>query len=190
MSRAHHATGPRAFAGPLNESILDTIGHTPTVELKSFSPKPDVRIFAKIEGFNPTGSVKDRIALFMVEEAERAGRIAPGDTLIEPTSGNTGISLAMVCKIKGYRFTAVMPENVSDERRQLLRSFGADLVSTDGTRGSNGAIEVAQRMVADDPSYKMLYQYGNAANPLAHERSTGPGILEAGQDGTGFVAGR
>jgi len=189
MSRAHHATGPSALTGPLNESILDTIGHTPTVELKSFSPKPDVRIFAKIEGFNPTGSVKDRIALFMVEEAERAGRIAPGDTLIEPTSGNTGISLAMVCKIKGYRFTAVMPENVSDERRQLLRAFGAEVVSTDGSRGSNGAIEVAQRMAADEPRYRMLYQYGNEANPLAHETTTGPEILDAVPDIDVFVAG-
>jgi cysteine synthase len=173
----------------MKQSILDTIGHTPTVELKHFSPKPGVRIFAKLEGVNPTGSVKDRIALSMVEEAERAGQICPGDTLIEPTSGNTGISLAMVCKIRGYSFTAVMPENVSEERRQLLRSFGADVVSTDGTRGSNGAIEVAQRMAADEPRLKMLYQYGNPANPLAHERTTGPEILEAVPDITAFVAG-
>ena len=173
----------------LSESILDTIGHTPMVELKRFSPKPGVRIFAKIEGANPTGSVKDRIALFMVEDAERAGRLAPGQTLLEPTSGNTGISLAMVCKIKGYRFVAVMPENVSDERRQLLRAFGAEVVSTDGSKGSNGAIEVAQRMVGDNPEYVMLYQYGNEANPLAHERSTGPEILEAVPDVNVFVAG-
>jgi len=173
----------------LSGSILDTIGHTPMVELKRFSPKPGVRIFAKIEGANPTGSVKDRIALFMVEDAERAGRLAPGQTLLEPTSGNTGISLAMVCKIKGYRFVAVMPENVSDERRQLLRAFGAEVVSTDGSKGSNGAIEVAQRMVGDKPEYVMLYQYGNEANPLAHERSTGPEILEAVPDVNVFVAG-
>jgi cysteine synthase B len=174
---------------PLSESILDTIGNTPMVELKRFSPKPDVRIFAKIEGANPTGSVKDRIALFMVEQAEREGRISPGQTLIEPTSGNTGISLAMVCKIKGYRFIAVMPENVSEERRQLLQAFGAEVVSTDGTRGSNGAIEVAQRMAADRPDYLMLYQYGNEANPRAHERTTAPEILEAVPDINVFVAG-
>src|SRR5215211_2606145 len=119
-------------------SILDAIGNTPLVELKAFSPKDGVRIFAKLEGQNPTGSVKDRIALRMVEEAERQGRLSPGCTLIEPTSGNTGISLAMVCKIKGYKFIAVMPENVSDERRQLLRAFGADIVLTEGTKGSNG----------------------------------------------------
>jgi cysteine synthase B len=180
---------PGAARALLSESILGTIGNTPTVELKSFSPRAGVRIFAKLEGFNPTGSVKDRIALYMVEDAERKGLIAPGQTLIEPTSGNTGISLAMVCKIKGYRFTAVMPETVSEERRQLLRAFGAEVVSTDGTRGSNGAIEVAQRMVADEPRYRMLYQYGNPANPLAHELTTGPEILAAVPEVNAFVAG-
>ena len=171
------------------ESILGTIGHTPTVELKRFSPKPGVRIFAKLEGNNPTGSVKDRIALYMVEHAEREGRLTPGQTIIESTSGNTGISLAMVCKLKGYKFTAIMPENVSEERRQLLRAFGAEIVSTDGSRGSNGAIEVAQRMAADEPRYTLLYQYGNPANPLAHYETTGPEVLEAVPDVNAFVAG-
>jgi [CysO sulfur-carrier protein]-thiocarboxylate-dependent cysteine synthase len=130
-----------------------------------------------------------RIALYMIDQAERAGRISPGQTLIEPTSGNTGISLAMVCKIKGYHFKAVMPENVSEERRQLLLAFGADIVSTDGSKGSNGAIEVAQRMVADDPELTMLYQYGNEANPRAHYETTAPEILDAVPDISAFVAG-
>jgi cysteine synthase B len=170
-------------------SMLDLIGNTPMIELKSFSPKEGVRIFAKVEGQNPTGSVKDRIAKRMVEQAEREGRLSPGCTLIEPTSGNTGISLAMVCRIKGYNFIAVMPENVSGERRQLLRSFGAEIVLTDGKRGSNGSIEVAQRMAAEHPEYVMLYQYGNPANPLAHYETTAPEILEQVPSVTAFVAG-
>jgi cysteine synthase B len=169
--------------------MLELIGHTPTVELKHFSPKEGVRIFAKLEGQNPTGSVKDRIAIAMVEQAERDGSLTPGRTLIEPTSGNTGISLAMVCRIKGYPFTAVMPENVSHERRHLLRAFGADIVLTDGTRGSNGAIEVAQRMAAENPDLLMLYQYGNPANPRAHYDTTAPEILDAVPDVSAFVAG-
>jgi [CysO sulfur-carrier protein]-thiocarboxylate-dependent cysteine synthase len=172
-----------------NASMLDLIGNTPVVELKAFSPKEGVRIFAKLEGQNPTGSVKDRIALRMVEEAERNGRLAPGCTLIEPTSGNTGISLAMVCKIKGYKFIAVMPENVSDERRQLLRAFGADIVLTEGNKGSNGSIERAQGLAAEHPEYVMLYQYGNEANPLAHYETTAPEILEAVPTISAFVAG-
>jgi|SRR5581483_5654155 len=159
------------------------------VELKRFSPKEGVRIFAKLEGHNPTGSVKDRIALRMVQEAERQGRIQPGATLIEPTSGNTGISLAMVCRVLGYRFIAVMPENVSEERRHILQAFGSEVVLTDGSRGSNGAIEVAQRMAAAQPEYVMLYQYGNPANPLAHYDTTAPEILEAVPTVTAFVAG-
>jgi cysteine synthase B len=169
--------------------MLDLIGHTPLVELKAFSPKEGVRIFAKLEGQNPTGSVKDRIALRMVEQAEREGRLSPGCTLVEPTSGNTGISLAMVCRIKGYKFTAVMPENVSDERRQIRRAFGADIVLTDGTRGSNGSIEVAQQLAAEHPEWVMLYQYGNPANPLAHYETTAPEILEALPTISAFVAG-
>jgi [CysO sulfur-carrier protein]-thiocarboxylate-dependent cysteine synthase len=170
-------------------SLLEAIGHTPMVELRHFSPKEGVRIFAKLESANPTGSVKDRIALAMVEQAERDGTLSPDKTLIEPTSGNTGISLAMICRIKGYKFTAVMPDNVSDERRQLLRAFGAEIVLTEGKRGSNGAVEVAQRMVAEDPTLQMLFQYGNPANPGAHYSTTAPEILEAVPDITTFVAG-
>jgi [CysO sulfur-carrier protein]-thiocarboxylate-dependent cysteine synthase len=170
-------------------SMLDAIGHTPMVELTKFSPKADVRIFAKLEGHNPTGSVKDRIALAMIQQAEREGTLSPDKTLLEPTSGNTGISLAMICRIKGYKFTAVMPENVSDERRQLLQAFGANIVLTDGSRGSNGAVEVAQQMVAENRDYQMLFQYGNPANPGAHYATTGPEILEAVPDITAFVAG-
>jgi len=170
-------------------SILDAIGHTPLVELKSFSPKDGVPIFAKLEGQNPTGSVKDRIALKMVEEAERQGALDIEKTIVEPTSGNTGISLALVCKLKGYKFLAVMPENVSEERRQLMEAFGADIVSTDGSKGSNGSIEKAQEMVAANSDYQMLYQYGNPANPLAHYEGTAPEILEALPEITTFVAG-
>ncbi len=170
-------------------SMLEAIGHTPMVELHHFSPKEGVRIFAKLESQNPTGSVKDRIALFMLEQAERDGTITPEKILIEPTSGNTGISLAMICRIKGYRFTAVMPDNVSEERRQLLRAFGAEIVLTEGRRGSNGAVEVAQRMVAENPDLQMLFQYGNPANPDAHYHTTAPEILEAVPDVTTFVAG-
>lgn len=170
-------------------SALDLIGHTPTVELKRFSPKAGVRIFAKLEGQNPTGSVKDRIALAMVEAAERDGSLTPDRVLIEPTSGNTGISLAMVCRLKGYKFVAVMPENVSVERRHLMRAFGAEIRLTDGSRGSNGAIEVASKMADETTEYLMLFQYGNPANPRAHYETTAPEILEAVPDIAAFVAG-
>ncbi len=170
-------------------SILDLIGHTPLVELKSFSPREGVQIFAKLEGQNPTGSVKDRIALAMIEQAERDGLTSPGCTILESTSGNTGISLAMICRIRGYRFVAVMPENVSDERRQLLRAFGAEIVLTDGHRGSNGAIEVAQKMAGEHPDYVLLYQYGNPANPRAHYETTAVEILDEIPDLSAFVAG-
>lgn len=182
------AAGVLPGVGPVS-SVLDLIGHTPTVELRHFSPKAGVRIFAKLEGFNPTGSVKDRIALAMVQQAEEAGRLTPGCELLEPTSGNTGISLAMICRVKGYRFTAVMPENVSEERRQVLRAFGADIVLTDGKRGSNGAVEVAQKLAAERPETVMLFQYGNPANPGAHYETTAPEILDAVPDVTAFVAG-
>jgi cysteine synthase B len=170
-------------------SILDAIGHTPMVELKSFSPREGVRIFAKLEGHNPSGSLKDRIALAMVEEAEHRALLQPGQTIIEPTSGNTGISLAMVCKLKGYRFLAVMPENVSEERRHILRAFGAEFILTEGAKGSNGAIEVAQRMAAEHPEYLLLFQYGNPANPRAHYDTTGVEILADVPDVRAFVAG-
>src|ERR1700758_3238300 len=134
-------------------SILDTIGNTPLVELKSFSPHPGVQIFAKLEGFNPSGSVKDRIAKLMVEEAEASGMIKPGSILLEPTSGNTGIALAMIARVKGYAFTAVMPDNVTQERRQMLELYGAQIIYSDGSQGSNGAVRLAQQLVSQDDRY-------------------------------------
>ena len=148
------------------KSILDTIGNTPIVELQRMSPKEGVRIFAKLEGQNPTGSVKDRIALKMIEQAERDGEISRNRTILEPTSGNTGISLALVGRLKGYKVAVVMPENVSIERLQLLEAYGATIIPSDGSRGTNGSIEVAQDLVAKRGSdYFMLYQYGNSGNP-------------------------
>jgi len=158
-------------------SVLDSIGHTPLVELARFSPKPGIRIFAKLEGYNPSGSVKDRIARAMIEEAEASGQLRPGQVILEPSSGNTGIALAMVGAIKGYRVTIVMPENVSQERVQLLEAYGAEIVSSEGELGTNGSIAVAQKL-AEDPRYFMPYQYGNAANPGAHYATTAPEILE------------
>ncbi len=170
------------------DDILAAIGRTPLVELKHFRPKEGVRIFAKLEGHNPSGSVKDRIAKYMIERAEAEGKLTPDKTVLEPTSGNTGISLAMVCRVKGYRLKVVMPENVSVERRQVLEAFGAEIVLTEGRRGTNGSIEVALRM-AEDPQYFMPYQYGNLANPLAHYETTGPEILADLPDVDVFVAG-
>ena len=138
-------------------SILDTIGNTPLVELKSFSPRQNVQIFAKLEGFNPSGSVKDRIAKMMIEEAEASGNIKPGTILLEPTSGNTGIALAMIARVKGYEFTAVMPDNVTQERRQMLELFGANIIYSDGVTGSNGAVKLAQELASKDDRYVMLY---------------------------------
>jgi cysteine synthase len=183
---------PQSAAVPserLYADIVEAIGHTPLVELKRFSPKPGVRIFAKLEGHNPTGSVKDRIARQMLEEAERSGALRPGQTIIEPTSGNTGISLAMLARRKGYRLIAVMPANVSEERRQLLRLYGAEIVFSDPSKGSNGAIELAQQLAAADPSLYMPYQYGNPANPRAHYETTGPEIVAALPEVDVFVAG-
>src|SRR6202051_2349701 len=148
--------------------IVQSIGHTPLIELKRLSPKPGVRIWAKLESRNPTGSVKDRVARAMIEDAEEKGLIRPGQTILEPTSGNTGISLAMICARKGYRLKVVMPENVTPERTQLLRMYGAEIVYSDGTQGSNGAVAKALEMAAEDPSVYMPYQYGNEANPNAH----------------------
>jgi [CysO sulfur-carrier protein]-thiocarboxylate-dependent cysteine synthase len=168
--------------------IIESIGHTPLVELKGFSPRPAVRLFAKLEGNNPTGSVKDRIARAMVEDAERDGGLTPDRVLLEPTSGNTGIGLAMIARRKGYRFKAVMPENVSRERRVMLEAFGAEVELTDGARGSNGAIERAQEL-AKDRRYYMLYQYGNPANPRAHYETTAPEIIADLPEVDVFVAG-
>lgn len=177
-----------AAPGPFKD-IVEAIGHTPLVELRAFAPEAGIRLFAKLEGQNPTGSVKDRIARQMIEVAEREGQLQPGATLIEPTSGNTGIALAMIARRKGYRLIAVLPENVSEERKQLLRLYGAEIVGSDPTKGSNGAIALAQELVAADPSLTMLYQYGNPANPQAHYETTGPEIAAALPDVDYFVAG-
>jgi cysteine synthase len=173
----------------LYRSLLDAIGNTPLVELQNLSPSPEVRFFAKLEGYNPTGSVKDRIAKFMVESAERDGILNPGQKLLEPTSGNTGISLAFVAKLKGYKLTVVLPDNAGDERTNLLRSYGAEIIYSPGLKGTNGSIEVAQEVAARDPSYVMLYQYGNDANPRAHYETTGPEILRDLPGTDVFVAG-
>ncbi len=171
-------------------TILDTIGNTPLVELRNMDLKEGVRVFAKLEGQNPTGSLKDRIARHMVEKAEREGNLTPGTTILEPTSGNTGISLALVAGLKGYKVRVVMPENVSEERSQLLRAYGAEIVYSDGARGTNGSIEVAQEMMAaDGDGYFMPYQYGNDANPGAHYETTGPEIARDLPEVDVFVAG-
>lgn len=170
-------------------SILETIGNTPLVELKSFSPHPGVQIFAKLEGANPTGSIKDRIALKMVEEAEASGILKPGSIILEPTSGNTGIGLAMICRVKGYKFVAVMPNNVTKERRQMLELYGAKIILSDGAQGSNGAVRMAQKMAQEDSRYIMLYQYGNQANPRAHYDGTAVEIIRDLPDISVFVAG-
>jgi len=169
-------------------SIVDAIGNTPLVELKRLSPKEGVRIWAKLESYNPTGSVKDRVARSMIESAEEQGLVEPGQTILEPTSGNTGISLAMICKLRGYPLKVVMPDNVTGERTQLLRMYGAEIVYSEGAKGSNGAVEVALEM-AKDPGYYMPYQYGNEANPRAHYEGTAVEILEELDEVTAFVAG-
>ena len=156
-------------------NVLEAVGNTPLVELPRLSPKPGVRIFAKLEGRNPTGSVKDRVAKAMIEAAEAEGAIAPGQTILEPTSGNTGISLAMICRRKGYPLKVVMPDNVTEERTQLLRMYGAEIVYSEGAKGSNGAVELALEMAGGDASYYMPYQYGNEANPRAHYDGTAAG---------------
>jgi cysteine synthase len=171
------------------ESILGLIGDTPLVGIHELSPNPNVKIYAKLEGQNPGGSSKDRIALKMVELAEQEGTLAPGEIILEPSSGNTGIGLALVAKLRGYRLRVVMPENVSIERRQLLEIFGAEIVLSPGEEGSNGAIRLAEKLAADDPSLRMLFQYGNPANPLAHYEGTGPEILRDCPDVDVFVAG-
>ena len=153
------------------------------------SPKESVHIFAKLEGANPTGSLKDRIARYMIERAEAEGKLTHDKTILEPTSGNTGIALAFVAKRKGYRVKVVMPENVGPERTQLLEAYGAEIVYSDGAKGSNGSIVVAQEMAANDPNYYMLYQYGNQANPLAHYETTGQEILRDLPEVDTFVAG-
>jgi cysteine synthase len=170
-------------------SILDLIGNTPLVELQHLSPSPDVRIYAKLEGQNPTGSIKDRIAKAMIDQAEAEGRLQHGSIILEPTSGNTGIGLAMIARMKGYRFIAVMPDNVSQERRQMLMLYGAEIITSDGRLGSNGAVALAKAIAAQHPEYVFLYQYGNPANPGAHYATTAPEIIRDLPDLDAFVAG-
>jgi [CysO sulfur-carrier protein]-thiocarboxylate-dependent cysteine synthase len=176
------------------ESLLDACGETPLVGLPRLSPPvapdaPPVRLWAKLEDRNPTGSVKDRAALWMVRAAEEAGTLRPGDTLLEPTSGNTGIALAMVAKLRGYRLVCVMPENVSDERSQLLRMYGAEIIFSPAAGGSNQAVATAKQLAEEHPDWVMLYQYGNQANARAHYDTTGPELLRDLPTITHFVAG-
>jgi cysteine synthase B len=170
-------------------SALDLIGQTPLVELSRLSPRPGVRLYAKLEGQNPSGSIKDRVAKAMIEAAEAAGELQPGRHLLEPTSGNTGISLAMVAKLKGYPLTCVIPENATEERKRLLRLFGAEIVSSPGEEGSNGAVRLALELAERDPRFFMPFQYANAANPRAHYEGTGAEIAEALDRVDVFVAG-
>jgi cysteine synthase len=170
-------------------SLLDSLGRTPLVGLPNLSPSDDVRLWAKLEDRNPTGSIKDRPAFFMVEQAERDGRLTPGCTVLEPTSGNTGISLAMVCRLKGYSLICVMPENTSVERRQLLEMYGASIVLSPAAGGSNQAVAMAKQMAAEHPDWVMLYQYGNPANAQSHYDTTGPELLADLPTITHFVAG-
>jgi [CysO sulfur-carrier protein]-thiocarboxylate-dependent cysteine synthase len=171
------------------EDLVDAIGNTPLVGLPRLSPKPGVHLWAKLEGQNPTGSVKDRVAKAMVEDAEKSGLLTPGATLLEPSSGNTGIALAVVARVRGYRLVVVLPENTSLERRQLLELYGAQVVLSPAEQGSNGAIELAKRLAAEHPDWVMLYQYGNPANAQAHYDTTGPEIWRDLPEVTHFVAG-
>ena len=171
------------------DSLLDSLGGTPLVGLPRLSPSADVRLWAKMEDHNPTGSIKDRAAFAMIAAAEKEGRLKPGSTILEPTSGNTGISLAMVAKLRGYRLICVMPENTSVERRQLLEMYGAEIISSPAVGGSNMAVARAKQIAAEHPDWVMLYQYGNPANALAHYETTGPEILADLPEITHFVAG-
>src|ERR1700719_3611454 len=171
------------------DSLLDSLGGTPLVGLPRLSPAPDVRRWSKIEDRNPTGAVKDRAAFFMIEQAEKDGLLAPGVTILEPTSGNTGISLAMVAHLRGYTMICVMPENTSAERRQVLEMYGAEIISSPAAGGSNEAVRMARRLAAEHPDWVMLYQYGNEANARAHYATTGPELLADLPGITHFVAG-
>jgi [CysO sulfur-carrier protein]-thiocarboxylate-dependent cysteine synthase len=185
-------SGLGAGPGALFASVLDMIGNTPLVDISALSPNPRARLYIKLEGQNPGGSVKDRVALSLIEDAEKRGILRPGEpgqVLMEPTSGNTGIGLAMVCRVKGYHLKAVMPTNVSVERRQLLELWGAEIIESPGSEGSNGAVRMAQGLAEDHPKWVFLYQYGNPANPRAHYEGTGPEILRDCPTITHFVAG-
>jgi cysteine synthase len=171
------------------DSLLDSLGGTPLIGLPRLSPGPEVRLWAKLEDRNPTGSVKDRAAFYMIAAAEKEGRLAPGATILEPTSGNTGISLAMVAKLRGYQLICVMPENTSAERRLLLEAYGARIIFSAAAGGSNEAVRVARGLAAENPGWVMLYQYGNPANARAHYETTGPELLADLPEITHFVAG-
>lgn len=170
-------------------SIVDLIGNTPIIEVSELSPNPDVKIYAKLEGQNPAGSVKDRIAKAMILSAEREGKLTSGSVILEPSSGNTGIALAMISSIRGYDLKIVLPDNVSIERRQLLEVWGAEIISSPGSEGSNGAVRRAQQLAKENPDWVFLYQYGNEANPEIHYTTTGPEILQDVPDVSHFVAG-
>jgi cysteine synthase B len=173
----------------VHSSVLDLIGDTPMVDVSALSPHPGARIIVKLEGQNPAGSVKDRIAKAMIEEAEADGTLVPGRTIIEPSSGNTGIALAMIARLRCYPIKIVLPENVSIERRQMLEVFGAEIIPSPGSEGSNGAVRLARQLADENPEWVFLYQYANEANPRAHYETTGPEILRDVPDITHFVAG-
>ncbi len=185
-AHAHEALVPH---GGRYGDILDAIGHTPLVEIPRMSPNPAVRIFAKLEMLNPTGSVKDRVAKYLIDDLEAHGRLRPDSIILEPTSGNTGIALAMIGRRKGYRVALVMPDNVTNERRQMAALFGAEVIDSPGATGSNGAIALAKHLVSKDERFVMPYQYGNPANPQAHYETTGPEILADCPEIDVFVAG-
>jgi cysteine synthase B len=176
-------------AREIASSILDLVGSTPLVELRRLAPSPAVRVLAKLEGQNPTGSIKDRVAKAMIEAAEAAGELTPGKRLLEPTSGNTGIALAAIARLRGYSLTCVLPASVTEERRRLLRLYGAEIIESPAEEGSNGAVRVALELAEADPSYYMPFQYGNEANPRAHYEGTGAEIAEALERVDVFVAG-
>jgi len=183
---AHEALTPH---GGRYDDILDSIGHTPLVEIPRMSPNPNVRIFAKLEMVNPTGSVKDRVAKYLIDDLEAQGRLHEDSIILEPTSGNTGIALAMIGRRKGYRVALVMPDNITNERRQMAALFGAEVIDSPGALGSNGAIALAKHLVSKDERFVMPYQYGNPANPRAHYETTGPEILADCPEIDVFVAG-
>ncbi|MEC7921390.1 MAG: cysteine synthase family protein [Chloroflexota bacterium] len=172
----------------IDKNIIETIGNTPMVDISNISPN-GVKIFAKLESFNPGGSIKDRVAKYLIQDAEEQGKLIDGSTIIEPTSGNTGIALAMISRVKGYKLKVVMPDNVSDERKSVLLSLGAEIIYSDGEQGTNGAIRLAEKIAEENPDYFMPYQYGNEANPRAHYETTGPEIIEQLPDIDVFVAG-
>jgi [CysO sulfur-carrier protein]-thiocarboxylate-dependent cysteine synthase len=184
-----HAHGGNARHGGRFPSIVDAIGFTPLVEVPNVCPNPNVRLYLKLESMNPTGSVKDRVAKYLIEDLERSGRLRPDSIIIEPTSGNTGIGLAMIARRKGYRVAVVVPDNVTMERRQLLALFGAEVIDSPGHLGSNGAVALAKHLVARDERFVMPYQYGNAANPRAHEETTAEEIIADCPEVDAFVAG-